>query len=110
MDDAWQIDANAGMSASEYEAKGLKGQKSQRNEAKSCVATEGFTQKSPHQTIRLCRSTDDELFRPSLSLSIVCFAHTIRFCTFSPLTSARILTFWSYLKIDNINILTIISF
>jgi hypothetical protein len=65
MDDAWQIDANAGMSASKNAAKGLKGQKSQRNEAKSCDATEGFTQKSPHQTISLCRSTDDDLFRPS---------------------------------------------
>jgi hypothetical protein len=65
VDDARQIDANAGMSASENEAKGLKGQKSQRNGAKNGVMAEDFTQKSPHQTIRLCRSTDDELFRPS---------------------------------------------
>jgi hypothetical protein len=53
VDDARQIDANAGMSAPKNAAKCLKGQQSQRNEAKSCVAIEGFTQKSLHQTIRL---------------------------------------------------------
>jgi hypothetical protein len=66
VDDARQIDANAGMSASKNAAKCLKGQKSQRNGAKNGVMAEVFTQKSLHQTIRPCTATDDELFRPSL--------------------------------------------
>ena len=41
--------------------------KSQRNEAKNGVVAEDFTQKSLLQTIRPCTSTDDELFRPSLT-------------------------------------------
>jgi hypothetical protein len=66
VDDARQIDANAGMSASKNAAKCLKGQKSQRNCAKSGDWAEGFAQKSLVQTIRPCTSPDDELFRPSI--------------------------------------------
>ena len=43
MDYARQIDATEGMSAPENEAKCLKGQKSQRNDAKNGVMAEGFT-------------------------------------------------------------------
>jgi hypothetical protein len=53
VDDARQIDANAGMSAPKNEANCLKGQKSQRNGAKNGVMAEDLTQKSLHQTIRL---------------------------------------------------------
>jgi hypothetical protein len=68
VDDARQIDANAGMSAPQNAAKCLKGQKSQRNGANNGLMAEDFTQKSLPQTIRPCTSTDDELFRPSLKL------------------------------------------
>ena len=67
VDDARQIDANAGMSAPKNEAKCLKGQKSQRNGDKNGVMVEDYTQKSLLQTIRLYKATIDELFRPSLA-------------------------------------------
>jgi hypothetical protein len=45
VDDARQIDANAGMSAPENEAKGLKGQKSPRNDLQNGVMPDSFTLK-----------------------------------------------------------------
>ena len=45
VDDARQIDANAGMSAPENEAKGLEGQKSPRNDLQNGVMPDGFTLK-----------------------------------------------------------------
>lgn len=68
MDDARQIDANAGMSAPENEAKWLKGQRSQRIGAKNGDLAEDCTLKPLHQTIRPNRTAAGELFRPSLNL------------------------------------------
>jgi hypothetical protein len=45
VDDARQVDANAGMSAPKNAAKCLKGQKSQRNDAKSGDWADDFAQK-----------------------------------------------------------------
>jgi hypothetical protein len=73
VDDAWQIDANAGISASKNAAKCLKGQKSQRNDAKNGVMAEDLTQKSLHQTIRLREipMVMDYMVKDSLNLSRV---------------------------------------
>ena len=67
MDGARQTDANAGMSAPENEAKGLKGQKSPRIDVMNGVGDEEFTQKSLRQKIRPCTAVVGELFRPSLT-------------------------------------------
>jgi hypothetical protein len=69
VDDARQIDANAGMSASKNAAKCLKGQKSQRIGAKNGDLAEDFTQKSLHQTIRPNTTAAGELFRPSFQMN-----------------------------------------
>jgi hypothetical protein len=45
VDDARSIDANAGMSAPENEAKGLKGLKSPRSDLRNGVMPDGFTLK-----------------------------------------------------------------
>jgi hypothetical protein len=66
VDDARQIDANAGMSAPKNAAKCLKGQKSQRIGAKNGDLAEDCNQKPLHQTIRPNTKAAGELFRPSL--------------------------------------------
>lgn len=80
MDDARQIDATAGMSAPENEAKCLKGQKSPRNGGKNGVMAEDFTQKPLLQTIRLCTAAAGELFRTSLKLKLESVNKILLFC------------------------------